>query len=324
MRLCTGLITDYFMDKLGRTGKSAALGYVTGYVETTGSTNDDLMKAAGDAGRRCDGEGASCRVGDAGRENDTSTLCDLKNGDVLVAGIQTGGRGRRGRSWVTEPGKALTFSLLLKPTYKADYAPQVTLVMALAVRKAIEDMTGLELRPTIKWPNDIVVSGRKICGILTEMKPSGRISVVIGVGVNVNQVTEDFPEDLRDKATSIEAECESIIGKTQRDREEFTAELLDTILCNFDRYYGIFCGRCEEPGAHNEENYPSLTKLVEEYNAHLAGKDEKVRVLDPKEPFEGKTRGINEKGELMVEADDGSLKAVYAGEVSVRGLYSYV
>ena len=182
----------------------------------------------------------------------------------------------------------------------------VTLVMALSVAQAIEEVTGMSAR--IKWPNDIVVNRRKVCGMLTEMSTTpemGEIQyVVVGVGINVNQAgSEAFPEDIRETATSLRIEAGRVIGRS---------ELTEKVLAHFEENFEIFTKSL------------SMRPLMDDYQAHLINIDKQVRVLDPAGEYTGISRGINEAGELLVEREDGSCEAVYAGEVSVRGLYGYV
>ena len=173
--------------------------------------------------------------------------------------------------------------------------------MGLSVAEGVADV--LHLPVQIKWPNDVVVDGKKICGILTEMSAGmdGIHYIVIGVGINVNN--QKFPEELKSVATSLRIAAGKIL-----DRQTVMRGVLDA----FSRNYECFL---------ETENFEGL---VEAYNRILANRDHQVRVLDPKNPFEGIARGINEHGELLVERQDGEIIAVYAGEVSVRGLYSYV
>lgn len=223
------------------------------------------------------------------------------HGTVFRADCQTAGKGRRGRSWYSLAEGNLYFTILLRPLLTPEKASMLTLVMAYAVAQAIRDCTDLEA--LIKWPNDIVVHGRKVCGILSEMKLTGT-SVeycVIGVGINVEQ--KSFAPDIRDKATSLVLEA----GKT------VTCEkLLWAVLEAFEAAYEQFM----QAG--------NLVPLQEQYNALLINRDKQVRVLDPKGEFEGIARGITRTGELLVEVSEGICKKVYAGEVSVRGLYGYV
>lgn len=223
------------------------------------------------------------------------------HGTVIVAESQTAGRGRRGRSWVSPAGENLYFSLLLKPEFVPEQAAMLTLVMALATARAIQTVSGCACQ--IKWPNDIVLHGKKVCGILTEMQVAGgRIShVVIGVGVNANQMVFDT-ENLR-HASSIQKETGRAV-----EREA----LLVVLLSEFEKAYEEFC------------RSGSLETLRQEYESLLVNRGREVRILEPKGAWQGLAMGINEKGELLVQRADGTLEAVYAGEVSVRGLWDYV
>lgn len=223
------------------------------------------------------------------------------HGMVFWADVQTAGKGRRGRSWYSEAANNLYFTILLRPQVTPDKASMLTLVMAHAVAGAVREFTGLEAQ--IKWPNDIVVAGKKICGILCEMKlDSTRLDYcVAGVGVNVGR--QEFAEDICDKATSLEEQ----LGR-QIDREG----LLQAILGRFERGYETF-RHCED-----------LSFLREEYNGWLVNQNRQVRVLEPQGEYEGVAKGITATGELLVECGDGQVQKVYAGEVSVRGLYGYV
>lgn len=222
-------------------------------------------------------------------------------GTLVVTDMQTAGRGRRGRSWNSPAGVNVYFTLILKPDFEPDKAAMITLVMALAVAKGISRTCGLEAE--IKWPNDVVVNGRKVCGILTEMSVEhGRIQyVVAGVGINVGM--QEFPPEIASTAASLEAECGRPVSR---------AVLVADIMRFFERYYEAF------------RRDGNLSGIRKEYIGLLVNRDREVRVLDPKEEFRGIARGINESGELLVEREDGSITAVYAGEVSVRGIYGYV
>ena len=220
-------------------------------------------------------------------------------GTLALAEFQSAGRGRLGRSWEVPEGTSVMMSILLRPKFEPQYAPMLTLVMGMAVAKAVKKL-GFDV--SIKWPNDVVVSHKKICGILTEMGVrDGKIDyAVIGVGINVN--IREFPEEMADKATSLYLES----GK-EFDRSQIPGLVMEA----FEKYYEKFAATCD------------LSGLKEEYESILANYDQPVRVL-AKEPYEGVARGITDGGELLVEKTDGTIVAVSAGEVSVRGLYSYV
>lgn len=267
------------------------------HKKQTGSTNNDLRQLA---------------------------LEGAPEGTIMTADAQTSGKGRRGRSWEVPAGTSLLFSLLLRPGFAPDIAPQITLIMALAVTKAVREQTGLEAM--IKWPNDVVVNRKKICGILTEMelKDGGIGHVVVGTGINMNQTS--IPEELKDSATSLWLELSTdrqnngngtgqnvdggAVGEAVRplDRDR----MLDGVMEAFEGYYACFLQTND------------LSGLMAEYNKWLVSSKKEVRVLDPKGEFTGISQGINEKGELLVTLPSGETTAIYAGEVSVRGLYGYV
>ena len=222
------------------------------------------------------------------------------HGTLIMADTQSAGKGRRGRIWQSPKGTTISMSLCLEPKFPAERAAGLTLVMALAIAEAVKEMT--EMTPQIKWPNDIVLNGKKICGILTELFfVKDHYVVVIGAGVNVN--TEQFPEDIREIAGSLKTES----GKT------FSREtLIALILKQFENAYEQF------------EKTMDLSLLKERYEALLANKGVEVRVLDPQSPYTGIAKGITCEGSLVVVCGDGTEKEVNSGEVSVRGLYGYV
>lgn len=222
------------------------------------------------------------------------------NGTVVIAERQEAGRGRRGRTWDSPAGDGIFMTLMLRPAIKPNNASMLTLVAALAVAAAIRKCTGRAAG--IKWPNDIVMNGKKVCGILTEM--SAQVDyvnhVVVGIGINV--YNESFSEEISQMATSLYLET-----KERFERETLIAEVWE----QFEHYYEIFL-ETEDLGG-----------LVKEYETHLVNMHQSVRVLDPQEPFEGKAMGITARGELIVDTWE-SRRLVSAGEVSVRGVYGYV
>lgn len=223
------------------------------------------------------------------------------HGTLFVADMQMAGKGRRGRVWKSPSGSSIYMTILLYPDISPVKAPQLTLIMAIAVAEGIREVTGLETK--IKWPNDIVVNGKKICGILTEM--STEIDyinhVVIGIGINVNM--ESFPEDIAKTATSLRIEA----GKEFR-----RFELIAAIMEHFEKAYEAVC------------KAGSLEPIMEDYNRLLVNCGRRVRVLEPEHEYDALALGIDKTGELQVECEDGSRKSVFAGEVSVRGIYGYV
>ena len=246
------------------------------YKKSTGSTNDDAK---------------------------TFSHHESAHGILVVADHQTAGKGRRGRVWEDNSQDNIAMSLLLKPTCKPDEASRITLIMALAVADVLSQVTEGDVK--IKWPNDVLVNKKKVCGILTEMEmaENGVIdNVVVGVGINVNQ--KFFGPELSETATSLYIENEEVSS----NRSDIILGVMDY----FEYYYEMF----EECG--------DLSHIVNMYESYLINKDEKVRVLDPKGEYTGTATGINDFGELIVQKEDGGFARVDSGEVSVRGVYGYV
>lgn len=222
-------------------------------------------------------------------------------GLLVVADQQNTGKGRRGRNWASPKGSGIWMSFLLRPSFEPYHASMLTLVAAMAVEEAVRSICGLECG--IKWPNDIVVDGRKICGILTEMSTDvdSIQYVVVGIGINAN--TESFPEEIRATATSLR-----LAAGFPVNRAALAAEVMNA----WEKYYGRFLETLD------------FGELKEEYNLRLVNRGRQVRVLAPKGEYSGIARGINDAGELLVELEDGSVRTVMSGEVSVRGIYGYV
>jgi len=204
------------------------------------------------------------------------------NGTYVIAERQDAGKGRRGRGFDSPAGQGIWMTLVLKPEIDPNHASMITLVTALAVSKAITDMTGRSVG--IKWPNDIIMSGKKVCGILTEMSAQFDYvnHIVVGIGINVQN--KSFPKDIESVATSLFIETKEHYHR---------AELVERIWEAFEHYYEIFL------------QTEDLSGLVNEYNSHLVNMHQQVKVLDPKEPFEGKAMGITPKGELIVDTWEG-------------------
>ncbi|MCR4610537.1 MAG: biotin--[acetyl-CoA-carboxylase] ligase [Lachnospiraceae bacterium] len=250
---------------------------------------------------------------------------DCPEGTVLYTDEQTDGKGRSGRVWTSGKCDSIATSLVLYPTLPEDAISCITLVAALSVRSAIKRFCGLDCQ--IKWPNDIVYSNKKICGILTErIFIDGKSAVIVGIGVNVRN--EHFPEELEDKATSIlkevlsEKEEMHNILKGDNDeaynddvvyvlKEGDNTALLHLIWDRFNEYYDIFV------------KTGNMASLVERYNSHLINVGRVVKADDVMGPIKGVALGINDNGELAISTGKGKMY-ISAGEVSVRGLYGYV
>lgn len=222
------------------------------------------------------------------------------SGVLVVANQQTAGKGRRGRVWISPKGTDIYMTLMMKPDIHPNHASMLTLVAALALAKGIRRETGEEVQ--IKWPNDIVLNGKKICGILTEMSVQFDCinHIVIGIGINVHN--ESFAEEISDTASSLFLES----GK-----HFHRAGIIEAFLEEFEKTYAVFL------------ETEDISRLQKEYNALLVNMGRQVHVLDPKEPFDGKAMGVTNKGELIVDTWE-SRKLVSSGEVSVRGIYGYV
>lgn len=223
-------------------------------------------------------------------------------GTLVIGEQQIEGKGRLGRKWISPSGKGIWMSIILKPDIEPYSVGSITLLGAASVYKALENMS---IDSQIKWPNDILIDGKKISGILTEMNAElNRINyLVMGIGINVNLDQEDIPEELRDKATSIKIKEGQAI-----DRKK----LLANIVNEFEGLYKSFI---------NEGNNSKAIDICRENSATI-GKE--VKIVQGKEEKIGKALNINDKGELVVEFNDGTIKSIFAGEVSVRGLDGYI
>lgn len=223
----------------------------------------------------------------------------VADGRVYLADYQSAGKGSRGRAWESPRGTTISMSVVLEPKVTPEKLSMITLVMGMAAADGIREVSGIDTK--IKWPNDVVHGGKKLCGILTEM--GGNFDyLVVGIGINVN--TEEFPEELSDKASSLYMETGRCFSRN---------EVVAAVLNYFRKYYNLFVKDGD------------LTSLVDRYQSMLANRDQKVRVLDQRNPFEGTALGIDKAGELLVKReDDGQVVKIFAGEVSVRGIYGYV
>lgn len=218
-------------------------------------------------------------------------------GTAVVAERQTAGRGRLGRTWESPARLNLYLSVILRPEIPPAEVPRIALVAAIAVAEAIERTSALE--PSIKWPNDVLLGGRKAAGILTELEAEAdRVRfVVLGIGVNLNATREDFPPELRDKATSIAVEKGHPV-----DRAAFAAALL----------------------ARLDEDYDELLVrgfggLRARYEARHALAGRRVTVAGAR-GIEGTVLGIDEEGALLLETDRG-VERVFSGEVTLESAY---
>ena len=205
---------------------------------------------------------------------------DAAEGTVVIADAQTGGKGRLGRNWVSPPGVNLYLSVILRPRKPTSAAPQLSLLAAVAVAETIVQQT--QLAPAIKWPNDVLVSGKKVCGILTEMQASGPQlrSVIVGIGVNINAPLSSFPEELQDKASSLCLRCGEPV-----DRAAFAVSLL----AHLEKLYVLWL----------EKGFPVVGAAWEGYASELLGRS--ITVTAPEGIISGTARGIDRDGALLLE-----------------------
>jgi len=216
------------------------------------------------------------------------------HGTIVLAEEQTAGRGRAGREWTSEKSAGIYCSILLRPPIPPAHAPLLTLVAGLAARDAAAE--DLDTLPDIRWPNDLLVGGRKVCGILTEMhaEPDRIHYAVIGIGMNVNQTK--MPEELSDIATSLRIETGKIHSRL---------ELLIRLLRSVDRYYNQFLADGAAP----------IVRRFAEVSSYFKGK--RVRITTATETFTGTTAGLEPSGVLRVARDDGrEIVPVLSGDVA--------
>src|ERR1044071_9812922 len=256
-------------DLLSRLGRTKVIGRDIRVFQETTSTNDVGEKLARDG---------------------------VKEGAVVFAESQTRGRGRLGRKWVSPAGKGLWFSVLLRPRLPPPAATRLTIAAATALARAIESRTGLA--PEIKWPNDILVRGRKVAGILTELHAEldSVKYVILGIGVDVNPVANDFPGELRALATSLRIET----GETV-DRGGLAAEILREL----DRDYALICN----------SRFETVADAWEE-RCNTIGRRVVIHVGD--RHVQGRVESLDDDGALLLRTQHGLLERVIGGDVTLE------
>lgn len=218
------------------------------------------------------------------------------HGTMVLADTQTAGRGRRGRGWISPAGESIAMSLILRPDVPPAQVARLSLLTALAVANAIGRVTGLDVR--IKWPNDIVAGGRKVCGMLMEMDatPEKVASVVAGVGINVHQT--QFPEEIAHSASSLDLLAGRRISR---------ADIVRAFLQEFEQAWVL-----------GDE------AMMRAYCARSATIGQRVQVIGLNGTYTGTAEGVTDSGSLLVRADeDGGVREVLAADVSVRGIMGY-
>ena len=220
----------------------------------------------------------------------------VKEGVVVFAEAQTSGRGRLGRRWLSPPRKGLWFSVLLRPDLRPQAATQLTVAAATALLRAIRDQSGI--MPEIKWPNDILIKGRKVAGVLTELSAElDQIKhLTLGVGVDVNLNASEFPADLRKTATSLKIEAGHPIHR---------AELAAAILRELDRDY--------------ERIRMSLfDQIADEWEAHCTTLGRRVTIQIGDRILQGEAEALDDDGALLLRTQHGHLERIIGGDVSLQ------
>ncbi|MGO4888086.1 biotin--[acetyl-CoA-carboxylase] ligase [Anaerobacillus sp. MEB173] len=217
-------------------------------------------------------------------------------GTVVVADEQTGGKGRLGREWYSPKGSGLWMSIILKPEIPPQQAPQLTLLAAAGVVRGIQKATGLDCE--IKWPNDILFNGKKIVGILTEMQsePDRIHSVIVGIGINVNQRIEHFPEELQQIATSLAIETGQEVSRTN---------VMKQILEEIEGLYYTYL----------KKGFTPIKEIWESFAVSL-GKLVRARTIQG--VIEGVAKGITDDGVLLLEDEKGEVHKIYSADIEIN------
>lgn len=256
-------------DLLARLGKTKVVGRDIRVFEQTTSTNDVVEKLARDG---------------------------VKEGVVVFAESQTKGRGRLGRVWTSPTRKGLWFSILLRPDLRPQETTQLTVAAATALWRAIHEETGLA--PEIKWPNDILVRGRKVVGILTELSAEvDRVKhVTLGVGVDVNLAANEFPVELRKIATSLRIESGELVSR---------ADLATTILRELDRDYARVCAG-------------NFSEVADEWEEHCSTIGQRVVISMGDRRLRGRAESLDDDGALRLRTEHGRLERIIGGDVTLE------
>jgi BirA family transcriptional regulator, biotin operon repressor / biotin---[acetyl-CoA-carboxylase] ligase len=214
-------------------------------------------------------------------------------GEMVIAESQSQGRGRLGRRWESPPFANLYLSVILRPALAAIHAPEITLMAGVALAETVDSLIGQ--RPTIKWPNDILVNGRKLAGVLTEAAcASDHVEyVILGIGMNVNYAVDSMPTEIRHRATSI-----ANLVRAEVDRQHVLARLIQAL----DRCYG-------------ELEAAGFEALRARWESYFGLRGRRVRVESLDSIVTGRARGIDRDGALILEDEQGMLQRIYAGDV---------
>lgn len=226
-----------------------------------------------------------------------------ESGTVIVANEQTAGRGRLGRSFQSDKNTGIYLSMLVRPKVGIEHLAEITAWVAVCVASAIEEVA--KQSPGIKWVNDVVMNGKKVCGILTELSleaESGNVEyIVVGIGINVHNKTTDFSEEIREVASSIDEQSGQVVNR---------AKLCAAIIENLEEMFLVW--------PNNKELY------LKYYREHSVTTGKKVKLLRGGEEKQAFCEEVTEQFHLLVRYEDGTYEDVSSGEVSVRGMYGYV
>ena len=219
------------------------------------------------------------------------------HGTVVIAEEQTDGRGRLDRSWNSTANKGIWMSVIIRPAISPQFAAQFTLVSAVAITQAIQEVTNLT--PEIKWPNDILINGKKVTGILTELQADMDIvhSIIIGIGVNVNQELSAFEESIQKTATSL---------KIENGEEIDRSLLVAKILYYLEKYGELYV----------ENGFKPIKILWESHNCTIG---KRIRATTLQETLEGVALGITNDGVLEIKLDSGEIRGVYSADIHLLG-----
>lgn len=224
----------------------------------------------------------------------------FQEGAVVVADEQTQGRGRLGRQWVSKKGAGLWMSVVLKSKSTEQQMLSMPLIMAISVSQAIEQTIGE--KAMIKWPNDIVCQRRKVCGMLAEMTMiNNQKYIICGIGINVNISQIDFPEDIRQTATSLS----EVVGMAVEKEQLF----INVMECLDVQYKNLL-----------DHQYNSI---ILEYKKRCITLNREIKVNTSKESYRAMAQDIAADGSLIINRN-GVIQVVYAGDVSVRGINGYI
>ncbi|WP_031517128.1 biotin--[acetyl-CoA-carboxylase] ligase [Desulfofalx alkaliphila] len=219
-----------------------------------------------------------------------------EEGTVVIAEEQNCGKGRLGRHWYSAAGKDIVFSVLLKPKISLSETPQVSMLAAVAVARAMEAVC--DTKVGIKWPNDLLINNKKFCGILVEI--GAEIDcvrhVVLGIGINVNSLADNWPREIRGHTSSLRAEVGEKLSRVK---------VLQAVLKELDHLYSVW----------KEEGFAAILKL---WRTWCISQHCNARVETLQGSYTGRIEGVNNTGELLLRMSDGSIRAFSSGDVSLR------